>query len=466
MSWQGKHVAVVGAGRSGLDAARALLQLGAHVALYDRNPDVSIPDLFEGSLGQTRRSAPTGLQLILGRDIPDWEPLDLIVVSPSLSPAHPLFEQARARHIPVWSEIELGYQLARAPIVAVTGTNAKSTTAALIHHLLTSAGKSAFLCGNIAGTAHDQTLTAAALVAQRSDWLVAEVSSFQLQNVHQFRPHIAIITTITPDHLDYHGSFEAYARAKGRLLHNLQPTDWAILNGADAGVQQLLGWLRAEDCPGLQNVERAGHLITNLSVSGEEAELASLTPLAPSIMLPLQIAVLVARLVGCSEVSIREGVRTFRGVPHRMEWVAEVAGVTFINNSMCTNAAALEHVLRTVSKPCIVIAGGVDKNSSIEALAEAIQRYCRAALLIGRDGERIAMALRARGYTEGHYVGTLERAVEQAFLWAQPGDTVILAPGCASFDQFRNFIERGERFRALVKAIEASWGGQNETYKA
>ncbi len=456
MSWQGKYVAVVGAGRSGVDAARALLQLGAHVTLYDRNPDISIPNLFgqtQDSLGQTHRSAPTGLQLIRGRDIPDWESLDLVIVSPALSPQHPLFEQARAHHIPVWSEIELGYQLARAPIIAITGTNAKSTTTMLIHHLLTCAGKSAYLCGNIAGTDQDQTLTAVALVAQPSDWLVAEVSSFQLQNVHQFRPHIAIITTITPDHLDYHGSFEAYARAKGRLLHNLQPTDWAILNGADAGVQQLLGWLRADNCPGLQHVERTGHFITDLSVSKVESELASLTPLAPAITLSLQIAVLVARLLGCSEASIREGVRTFRGVPHRMEWVAEVAGVSFINNSMCTNAAALEHALRTVSKPCIVIAGGVDKNGAIEALADAVQRYCRAALLIGQDGERIAEALRARGYSEGHYVGTLERAVERAMQIAQSGDTVILAPGCASFDQFRNFIERGERFRALVNNL-------------
>ncbi len=435
MNWQGKHVAVIGAGRSGLDAARALLALGAHVTLYDRNPHLTIDE--------------ARWCLITGRDIPDWEPLDLVIVSPALSPQHPLFEQARARHIPVWSEIELGYQLARAPIIAVTGTNAKSTTAALIHHLLTCAGKSSYLCGNIAGTDHDQTLTAAALAAQPSDWLIAEVSSFQLQNVHQFRPHIAIITTITPDHLDYHGSFEAYARAKGRLLHNLQPTDWAILNVADAGVQQLLGWLRTENCPGLQNVEQAGHLIADLS----GAELGDGNPLAAYFRLPLQIAVLVARLLGCSEAQIREGVRTFRGVPHRMEWVAEVAGVSFINNSMCTNAAALEHALRTVPKPCLVIAGGVDKNGSIEALADAIQRYCRAALLIGQDGERIAEALRARGYSAGHYVGTLEHAVQQAFRQAQPGDTVILAPGCASFDQFRNFIERGERFRALVNNL-------------
>jgi UDP-N-acetylmuramoylalanine--D-glutamate ligase len=452
MSWQGKHVAVVGAGRSGLDAARALLALGAHVTLYDRNPHLTVEA--------------AGWRLITGRDIPDWEGLELVVVSPALPPHHPLFEEARARHIPVWSEIELGYRLAQAPIIAVTGTNAKSTTAAFIHHLLTRAGKSAFLCGNIAGTAHDQTLTAAALVAQRSDWLVAEVSSFQLQNVHQFRPHIAIITTITPDHLDYHGSFEAYARAKGRLLHNLQSTDWAILNGADAGIQQLLGWLRAEQCHGLHEVERAGHLITELSVGEVDAALESLTPLASLMRLPLQIGVLVARLVGCGEAQIWEGVRTFRGIPHRMEWVGAAGGVAFINNSMCTNAAALEHALRVVSKPCMVIAGGVDKNGSIEAMAEAIQRYCRAALLIGRDGERILAALRERGYSAGQYVGTLERAVECAMQMAQPGDTVILAPGCASFDQFRNFIERGERFRALVKAIEASWGGQNETYKA
>jgi len=157
--------------------------------------------------------------------------------------------------------------------------------------------------------------------------------------------------------------------------------------------------------------------------------------------------------VGCSEGAVREGLETFRGVPHRMELVAEVGGVRFINNSMCTNAAALEHSLRIVSKPCIVIAGGVDKNNSVDALADAIRLYCRAALLIGRDGERIGASLDARGYSSWRYAGTLEDAVKQAFEWAMPGETVLLAPGCASFDQFSSFIERGERFRTLVRGL-------------
>ncbi|MCS7064703.1 MAG: UDP-N-acetylmuramoyl-L-alanine--D-glutamate ligase [Fimbriimonadales bacterium] len=440
----GKRVAVIGAKRSGWDAARAMLQLGARVTLYDRADDALRevpPSMQEGVLS-----------LVAGRDLPDWEELELIIVSPAVRPDHALFAEAQARGIPVWSEIELGYRLARAPIIAITGTNAKTTTTALIHHLLTHAGMRAHLCGNIAGTEQDQTLTAAALVAQPDEWIVAEVSSFQLQNVHQFRPHIAVITTITPDHLDWHGSFEAYARAKGRLLHNLLPTDWAVLNGADEGIQQLLRWLRADGCPGLQNVERAGHLLLDLP---------ELPPLAthhsPLVVahapLAAQIAVQVARLLGYSEEQIQEGLVTFRGVPHRMELVAEFRGVRFINNSMCTNAAALEHSLRVVPKPCIVIAGGIDKNDSIDELAEAICRYCRAALLIGQDGERIGASLRAKGYTDWRYTHTLESAVKQAFEWASSGDTIILAPGCASFDMFTNFIERGERFRALVSAL-------------
>jgi UDP-N-acetylmuramoylalanine--D-glutamate ligase len=435
-----KRVAVIGAGRSGWDAARALLQLGAQVTLYDRADTVSAPPN-------------TQVPLIRGRDLPDWEGLELIIVSPAIRPDHPLFEEAQRRGIPVWSEIELGYRLAHAPIVAITGTNAKTTTAALIHHLLTQAGWQAHLCGNIAGTNADRTLTATAMIAQPHEWIVAEVSSFQLQNVHAFRPHIAVLTTLSPDHLDWHGSFEAYGRAKGRMLQNLLPEDWAILNGGDAGLQQLLGWLRAEGCPGLQNVERAGHLILNLP------PLASLFDVDPPFVvrvapLAARIAIAVAQVLGIEAEVIQHALASFRGVPHRMEFVAEIGGIRFINNSMCTNAAALHHSLSVAPKPCLVIAGGVDKNNSIEELAEAIRTYCRAALLIGQDGERIGASLQAKGYPHWRYVGTLERAVSQVFEWATPGETVILAPGCASFDQFQNFIERGERFRALVLALQ------------
>jgi len=432
LALQGKRVAVIGAKRSGWDAARALLLLGAQVTVYDR-AEVVVP------------TQDVNASLVTGCDIPDWDGLELIIVSPAVRPDHAIFGEAQARGIPVWSEIELGYRLAQAPIIAITGTNAKTTTTVLIHHLLMHAGMRAHLCGNIAGTAQDKTLTATALVAQPDEWIVAEISSFQLQNVHAFRPHIAIITTISPDHLDWHGSFEAYARAKGRLLHNLEPSDWAILNGADEGVQQLLVWLRAEGCPGLQNVERVGHLV--LSLPDPPPFALSYSSLAA------QIAIQVARLLGCQEEQIQEGLATFRGVPHRMELVAEVRGVRFINNSMCTNAAALDYSLRIVPKPCVVIAGGVDKNDSIDALANAIRRYCRAALLIGQDGERIGASLSAKGYTTWQYAHTLENAVKQAFEWASPGDTVILAPGCASFDQFDSFIQRGERFRELVIAL-------------
>mgnify|MGYP001773238255 CR=1 FL=1 len=444
MNWRGKRVAVIGAGRSGCDAARALHQLGAQVTLYDRAEPLC-PILEED------------IPLITGRDIPDWEGLELIIVSPALPPNHPLFVEAGLRGVPVWSEIELGYRIAQAPLIAITGTNAKTTTAALIHHLLTQAGIRAHLCGNIAGTEQDQTLTTAALLARADEWIVAEVSSFQLQNVHQFRPHIAVITTITPDHLNWHGSFEAYARAKGRLLHHLQPTDWAVLNGADEGIQQLLRWLRADGCPGLQNVERNGHLLLDLPDPFSSAEVS---PAQLSSALAAQIAAQVARLLGCHEQQIQDGLATFRGVPHRMELVAEVKGVRFINNSMCTNAAALGHSLKMAPKPCIVIAGGVDKNNSIDALADAIRHHCRAALLIGVDGERIGASLSAKGYSRWHYAGTLESAVQQAFRWALPGDTIILAPGCASFDQFESFVQRGVQFREQVYRLMQSEANQ------
>jgi len=480
-----KRVAVIGAGRSGVAAAGALTRRGARVEVFDRKLHAELP--FADALTEL------GVALHTGTDAPQsLHGYDLVVVSPGLPPSHPIFVQAEAAGVPVWSEIELGYRIARAPIIAITGTNGKTTTTLLIHHILRTMGLHAHLCGNIAGVNGEQTLTEAAERATPDEWLVAEVSSFQLLHTHTFRPRIAVITNIRSDHLDYHGTWEAYALAKAKILVNQTPDDWAVLNGEDAGVGWVLDYLglppslrfpplREGSCDRLippasgEDLKEEG--VTNAAEQSARGAGRTLvfTKSAPIVKLSdenLNIAELpkpalwgthglenalaaatVASILGCTSNQLREALASFAGVPHRMEFVGVWDGVQYINNSMCTNADALEKSLQATPKPCIVIAGGVDKNESVAELAESLARHAAQVFLIGQDGEAIGAELDSLGYAHWQYVGDLAHAVAAVRRVARAGDTVILAPGCASFDQFRNFAERGEQFKRLVREV-------------
>ena len=506
----GKRVAIVGAGRSGVAAARALTRRGAQVEVFDRKLHSKLP--YADALTEL------GVALHAGTEAPEsLHGYDLVVVSPGLPPSHPIFARAEAVGVPVWSEIELGYRIARAPMIAVTGTNGKTTTTMLIHHILCTMGLRAHLCGNIAGIDGEQTLTEAAERAAPDEWLVAEVSSFQLLHTRTFRPKIAVITNIRHDHLDYHGTWEAYALAKAKILANQTPDDWAVLNGEDAGVRWVvdrwsvppsLGFplLREGNQDSIppagrrnlegnrdtippanrgnpegnqdsvppasrgnlrEGVDTASHLARCVGsrlfftqsnpivkLSGETLNIAELPKSALLGAHGLEnalAAATVASILGCTGDPLREALASFAGAPHRMEFVGAWDGVRYINNSMCTNADALEKSLQATPKPCLVIAGGVDKNESVAQLAESLARHATQVFLIGRDGEVIGAALDALGYTAWQYVGDLAGAVAEARRVARAGDTVILAPGCASFDQFRNFADRGEQFKRLVQ---------------
>ena len=506
----GKQVAIVGAGRSGVAAARALTRRGAQVEVFDRKLHSELP--YADALTEL------GVALHAGTEAPEsLHGYDLVVVSPGLPPSHPIFARAKAVGVPVWSEIELGYRIARAPMIAVTGTNGKTTTTMLIHHILCTMGLRAHLCGNIAGIDGEQTLTEAAERAAPDEWLVAEVSSFQLLHTRTFRPKIAVITNIRHDHLDYHGTWEAYALAKAKILANQTPDDWAVLNGEDAGVRWVVDRWSVPPSLGFpllregnqdsvppasrgnlegnrdsippanrgnpegnqdsvppasrgnlkEGVDTASHLAGGVGsrlfftqsnpivkLSGKNLNIADLPKPALLGTHGLEnalAAATVASILGCTPDQLREALASFAGVPHRMEFVGAWDGVRYINNSMCTNADALEKSLQATPKPCLVIAGGVDKNESVAQLAESLARHATQVFLIGRDGEVIGAALDALGYTAWQYVGDLAGAVAEARRVARAGDTVILAPGCASFDQFRNFADRGEQFKRLVQ---------------
>lgn len=476
----GKRAAVIGAGRSGVAATNALVRQGAQVEVFDRKLHTELPHADALNV--------LGVALHAGTDAPEsLHGYDLVVVSPGLPPSHPIFARAEAVGVPVWSEIEVGYRIARAPIVAITGTNGKTTTTMLIHHILRTMGLRAHLCGNIAGIDGEQTLTEAAERAAHDEWLVAEVSSFQLLHTHAFRPKIAVITNIRHDHLDYHGTWEAYALAKAKILTNQTPDDWAVLNGEDAGVRWVVDRLSVPPAlrfPPLRDgnqdsvppasrgdLKEGGDATSHLAggvgrrlfftqsnpivkLSGETLNIAELPKPALLGVHGLEnalAAATVASILGYTPEQLRTALASFRGVPHRMEFVGAWDGVQYINNSMCTNADALEKSLQATPKPCLVIAGGVDKNESVAQLADSLARHAARVFLIGRDGAAIGAALDALGYSHWRYVEDLVGAVSEARRVAHAGDTVILAPGCASFDQFRNFADRGEQFKRLVE---------------
>lgn len=444
-TFTGKRVAIIGAGRSGAAAARALVQRGAQVQVFDRK--------LHTELENAETLTALGVRISPETDTPSsLQGYDLVIVSPGVPPNHPIFALADAAGVPVWSEIELGYRLVRAPIIAITGTNGKTTTTLLVHHILHTMGWRAHLCGNIAGVDGEQTLTEATEHAAPDEWLVAEVSSFQLLHTHAFRPKIGVITNIRHDHLDYHGSWDAYARAKAQLLAYQTPDDWAVLNTADAGVR----WLIEQGLAGVAQKRffAVGNPIVDFS--GKKLNIATVQKPALQGTHGLENALAaasVASILGCAPEVLCEALASFKGAPHRMEFVGEWSGVRYINNSMCTNADALEKSLQAVDQPPIVIAGGVDKNDSIAQLVESLARHAGHVLLIGRDGAAIGAALDALGYTHWHYAGDLATAVSEARRLARAGGTVILAPGCASFDQFRNFADRGEQFKRLVREV-------------
>ncbi len=406
-------VLVVGLARSGIAATRALVQEGATVTAYDQR-----------EVGQEVSGI---ARVVTG----DWEDglldgVELVVKSPGVPGAAPPVAAARARGIEVISEIELGARLLPNPIVGITGTNGKTTTTALLGAMLEAAGLPVEVAGNIG-----RPLTSLVGTAPPGAWVACELSSFQLEDIITFRPRIAVLLNLEPDHIDRHGTFAAYRDAKLRMFANQQAEDVAVL---PRGFPVVPGAARrvefhADDplpahplLPGAHNRENAA------------------------------AATAAARAVGVPEQAISEALSTFPGVEHRIEPVAEIAGVRYVNDSKATNAAAtLRAVAAFPGSRLHVILGGQGKNESYDALAAAFGPTDRA-YLIGEAAPEIGAALAAAGVPTAQS-GTLAQAVADAHARVAAGDVVLLSPACASFDQFRDYEARGEEFRKLVQNL-------------
>jgi UDP-N-acetylmuramoylalanine--D-glutamate ligase len=398
---------VLGLARSGRAAALALARRGDRVIAVDRSPDAEIGRLAEA-----------GVEVHVGTEEPmRLEGVDVLIKSPGVPAEAPLVTAARARGIPVWSEVELGSRLLGSPILGVTGTNGKTTTSELLGVML-----GAPVAGNV-GRALTELVEVEGL-----DWIVCELSSFQLEDVHELRPRIAVLLNLEPDHLDRHGSFDAYREAKLRIFENQEPDDVAVVPRGFAEV------------PG----------------RGMRIEFAGDDPLPSEPRIPgahnrenAAAATAAARAAGVDDERIAEALRTFSGVPHRLEEVAEVGGVRYVNDSKATNAAAARRAIAAYEEPLHVILGGLGKNESYDELAADLRSHGARAYLIGAAADELAAAI-----DDFELSGDLATAVRSAAAAAKPGEIVLLSPACASYDQFRDFEERGDGFRRLVEELK------------
>jgi UDP-N-acetylmuramoylalanine--D-glutamate ligase len=452
---EGKRVLVVGLARTGTVVSIFCAAYGAHVTAIDEKPESEMAATAEKlrAAGVTLEFASSRPELFLNQD--------LIIVSPGVPAKLPGLELARNRNIPVWSEIELAWRLLRGKLVAITGSNGKTTTTALVGHILQSAKIPVLVGGNI-GT----PLLARVEASSDSTVTVAEVSSFQLETIDAFRPDVGVLLNLTPDHIDRHGSFEEYARAKQRLFKNMIDRDAAVLNADDPQVAQRgpahgqVFWFSRQKRLASGTFLLGDQILFRREGSESILMRRSDIPLRGEHNLENVLAASTAAiLAGAPTDAIEAGVRSFPGVEHRLEFVAEIGGVSFYNDSKATNVDATLKAIDAFPGSLFVILGGKDKGSPYEPLREPLRQKAKLVLLIGDAADKIAAEL--EGAVEMLHTGTLERAVAAAAGQAKPGDTVLLAPACASFDQYENFEQRGREFKEIVARLAAADSFQN-----
>ncbi len=449
MNVKDRKVVIVGLALSGVAAANRLHQMGARVFVTDTKDRHELTE----PIGQL---AP-GIQVETGgHSAKTFTDAALIVVSPGVPLAIRPLQEARQRGAHVIAEVELGYRLCPGRYIAVTGTNGKSTTTALIGEMLRRAGQNAAVCGNI-GT----PLTALATNHPVDHTFVVEMSSFQLEGIEQFRAQVAVLLNISPDHLDRYAGIEAYARAKARIFMNQTPDDFAVVNRDDPWCTVLTKDLRARDVP-ISLVRKVQGGVYRMddrlvsSIGGGADELVAVPEMGIQGVHNIEnaLAAAAAALVfGTGLDAVRSALREFRGLPHRMESVGEVKGVRFINDSKGTNIGAVIRSLQSLDQPTHLIAGGRSKGTGYHPLRELMMERVKTLVLIGEAAPEMEADL--RGTTEIRRAVTLEEAVRTAYARASRGEFVLLSPGCASFDMFENFEERGRCFADTVRRLQA-----------
>ncbi len=447
MELNNKRVLVVGLGKSGVASALFMKAHGARVTVSDTKSGDElhneIPVLLDH--GITVETGGHGERTFHGQD--------LIVVSPGVPVDAPPLVQARALGETVIGEIELAARFLPGPIVAITGSNGKTTTTALTGEIMTAAGFASLVGGNIGTPA-----ISLAGRAQPETVIVLEVSSFQLETIQTFRPKVAVVLNVTPDHLDRHRTFEVYTDAKARIFENQQAADFAVLNADDATCAALATRTRAQVFWFSRQNEvqqgawvRDGNIVFRDRSGQREIMQASEIPLKGAHNLENVLAAVCAgALMGCAPEKIRQAVRDFKAVEHRLEFVATVGGVDYYNDSKATNVDATIKALESFPANIHLILGGKDKGSDYSVLNDLLRQRVKRVYTIGAAAAKIESQIKN---VEVVHVETLENAIRKAHGMAQPGDVVLLAPACASFDQFKNYEQRGQVFKEIVRGL-------------
>jgi UDP-N-acetylmuramoylalanine--D-glutamate ligase len=439
LRYKGQNIAVLGAGLSGTAAALLLKAEGAQVTMLDSAEE---KNLLKSTIDNLRKE---GIRVICGKAADDdSSAYQMAVLSPGVDPASPLACNFSARRIDMIGELELGWRFCEAPVIAVTGTNGKTTTTELLAEMLNACGQLTIACGNIG-----KPLSEVARERKHFDVLTVEVSSFQLETIQSFHPSISLWLNFAPDHLDRYRSVGDYHAAKLRIFENQTEQDVAVVNAVEA-----LPKIRPRRITFSAYADQADFRLSNGTILYRDQAVLRLsdTKLCGLHNIENLMATLAAGVArGLSFAEMVPPLRNYEPRPHRCEFVREVDGVEYVNDSKATNLDAVEKALRAQTKPVVLIAGGKDKGFTFDPLRSLVQEKARSTILIGEMAERISRSW--SGAANSEIANSLADAVERAHAMAKPGDIVLFSPGTSSFDMFKSYADRGDQFRTLVQAL-------------
>jgi len=443
MDLSGKRVLVIGLGKTGISTVRFLTEKGAVVSASDEKPASELEDATS-ALRDLKVNIQTG-----GHRLEIISQIDMVIPSPGVPPFNRLLSEAVKRNIPILSEIELACRFLTIPMIAITGTNGKTTTTKLLGEILKKGGKKVFVGGNIGNPLIDYVKG-----KQEDDYVVVEVSSFQLQWVELFSPFISILLNVTCDHLDYHKTFKEYRGVKERLFKNQRENDLAILNADDSLLSSLARRIRAGIIYFSSSKKPVEGIFLNNSVlrfGNEKYPLEMISLPGIHNIENVMAAVIAARKCGCQISDIIEAVKDFKGIPHRIEFAGKKDGVEFYNDSKATNVDAVVRALESFSGPIILLLGGRNKGGDFRLLSGLIKEKVKYLIIFGEAREEINYLI--GGAVPTRLAISLKDATISARDYSSPGDVVLLSPGCASFDEFANYEERGKFFKKLVRNL-------------
>lgn len=447
-----RNVLVIGLGKSGIAALQAMLKLGANVFVQDSKPAEEIePQLLAFLEGR-------GVTCYFGKDPEDMSIFDVLVLSPGVSPDLEFIAKAREAGAEIIGELEIAYRIGRGNFIAITGTNGKTTTTTLVGEIFKKAREKTYVVGNI-GVA----VISKALTAEEDSWLITETSSFQLETIRYFKPVVSAILNLTPDHMDRHKTMENYGKAKARIFENQDESQYLVINYDDKTCFDLAKDCKAKIVPFSRKESLDfGAFVQDgvLVIKNEKGELIRLCR-AEELSIPgthnLENALAgaaIAYFAGIDPQVIAEALVEFQGVEHRIEFCGQVDGVRFVNDSKGTNPDAAIKAVEAIDGGIVLIAGGYDKGSSFEELIRSFDGKVKHMVLLGKTAPKIKETAEKLGFTNAEIMKDMEECVKEGFRLAEPGDTVLLSPACASWDMYTGFEQRGSHFKNCVQRLE------------